>query len=318
MRYQSTLLGRGLILLLILGVASVRSASGERLPVLHGHYFSPFANFPSPFITTLFKTGIGGGVSTNLIPVYWIDGRYIGKMKGKNTYVNANVLVKVRAKEWLATWFKYEANARIGSNTSTLLTHGVTSLTGFEFGWMYRLWKNQNNYLSLTLQIDNNTITTMNLLDFLNDVITSPDSVTVTLTKKRNPLSGGLGFRYAHAFNNLLGLEAYLFGSYGESILQKEYNVWQFNLGLLGSVNFSQRYHIPVSTMLGFAVRRLTLFEHQQDDQTESLLGKIAYVGREDYNMGIEFYYVQTATPLIARDSSISFITFSFVVTYIF
>jgi hypothetical protein len=307
-----------ILMALLPALTAAESPVQRHLPLLNNHYFMPFANFPSPFITTIFKTGIGGGVSTNQIPVYWVDGRLIGQLEGKNTFVNATVLVKVRAKEWLATWFKYEANARIGSNTSTLLTHGVTSITGFEFGWMYRLWQNPNNLLSLTLQIDNTTVSTMNLLRFLNDVITSPDSITATLSQKRNPLSGGLGFRYAHAFNDLWGVEAYLYGSYGESFLQNDNNVWQFNMGILGSANFNHRYGIPVGGMLGFTVKRLTLFQNQEDDQTESILAKIAYVGREEYNMGLEFYHVRTATPLLSRDSSMRYLTVSFVVTYIF
>ena len=117
-------------------------ATDERsLPVLNNHYFIPNSHFPSPFITTFFKSGIGGGASLNKIPLYANDGeKMLGTIQAENTYVIADIHIQVEAKKWLAAWFRYQANARIGSSTPTVLAQGITSITGFEFGWLLRLW----------------------------------------------------------------------------------------------------------------------------------------------------------------------------------
>ena len=307
-------------LLLLFLIRPVYSSNPPKrvLPALNNHYFMPIATFPSPFITTFFLTGVGGGSSINYIPLYWVDGQYLGRIEGKNTFVSANIHIKIRAKYWLATWFRYEANARIGSSTSTLLAQGITSFTGFEFGWMFRLWHDNRNQLSTTIQINNTTISAVNLLKFMKNLIDSPDSIHTTLTQKRNPLSGAIGLRYAHAFNDLVGLKAVLNGSYGEAFLKQGENVWRFDMGLIGSLNFNYRYHVPIGLTLGYTIHRFALFESDAEDQSQSILFKIAYVGREEYNMGLEMGYIVMPTPLLEVNENLKYFAINFVVTYIF
>ncbi len=308
------------LLPLFLAAQTDSLSTGERsLPVLNNHYFTPNSNFLSPFITTFFKTGIGGGVSLNSIPVYVNDGEVLlGRLEGENTYVTADVHVQVEAKEWLAVWFRYQANARIGSSAPTIIAHGVTSATGFEFGWMLRLWRNKKSQLSGTISINNSTVSAINLSNFIKDIIDSPDSINTSLSKEKNPLDGGAGIRYAYSFSDMIGIQAFINASYGESILKDNKNVWKFNTGILGSFNFIHSHDVPVGLNLGYTIQKFSLFEGQQEDNIQSFMFKVAYTGREEYNIGLEFMHVRTAAPLIEEENTIEYLSTAFVMVYYF
>jgi hypothetical protein len=308
------------LLPLFLAAQTDSLSTGERsLPVLNNHYFTPNSNFLSPFITTFFKTGIGGGVSLNSIPVYVNDGEVLlGRLEGENTYVTADVHVQVEAKEWLAVWFRYQANARIGSSTPTILAHGVTAVTGFEFGWMLRLWHNKKSQLSGTITINNATVSAVNLSNFIKDIIDNPDSINTSLSRKKNPLDGVAGVRYAYSFSDMIGIQAFINASYGESLIKNNKNVWKFNTGILGSFNFIHSHDVPVGLNLGYTIQKFSLFEGQQEDNIQSFMFKVAYTGREEYNIGLEFMHVRTAAPLIEEENTIEYLSTAFVMVYYF
>ena len=311
-----------LILLLPLFLAAQTdslSTDKRSLPVLNDHYFIPNSNFLSPFMTTFFKTGIGGGVSLNSIPIYVMDGEVLlGRLEGENTYVTADVHVQVEAKEWLAVWFRYQANARIGSSTPTILAHGVTAVTGFEFGWMLRLWHNKKSQLSGTITINNATVSAVNLSNFIKDIIDNPDSINTSLSRKKNPLDGVAGVRYAYSFSDMIGIQAFINASYGESLIKNNKNVWKFNTGILGSFNFIHSHDVPVGLNLGYTIQKFSLFEGQQEDNIQSFMFKVAYTGREEYNIGLEFMHVRTAAPLIEEENTIEYLSTAFVMVYYF
>ncbi len=295
------------------------STDKRSLPVLNDHYFIPNSNFHSPFMTTFFKTGIGGGVSLNSIPIYAMDGEILlGTLEGENTYVTADIQVQVEAKEWLAVWFRYQANARIGSSTPTILAHGVTAVTGFEFGWMLRLWHNKKSHLSGTIAIKNSSVSAIHLLNYVKNVITNPDSINASLSRKKNPLDGVAGVRYAYSFSDMIGAQAFINASYGESLLKENKNVWTYDMGILGSFNFIHSHDIPMGFNLGYTIQKFSLFEGQEEDNTHSFMFKVAYTGREEYNIGLEFTRVTTVAPLIVGAKTLEYLSTAFVMVYYF
>ncbi len=320
MKTKAILIFLILLLPLFLAAQTDSLSTGERsLPVLNEHYFIPNSNFLSPFITTFFKTGIGGGTSLNSIPIYTNEGEiFLGTLEGENTYVTADVHVQVEAKEWLAVWFRYQANARIGSSTPTILAHGVTAVTGFEFGWMLRLWHNKKSQLSGTIAINNVTVSAVNLSNFIKDIIDNPDSINTSLSRKKNPLDGVAGIRYAYSFSDMVGIQAFINASYGESLIKNNKNVWKFNTGILGSFNFIHSHDIPLGLNLGYTIQKFSLFEGQQEDNIQSFMFKVAYTGREEYNIGLEFMHVRTAAPLIEEENTLEYLATAFVMVYYF
>jgi hypothetical protein len=289
------------------------------LPVLNNHYFIPNSLFPDPFITTFFKSGIGGGASLNNIPIYANDGQQLlGTITAENTFLIADIHIQVEAKKWLGAWFRYFIDARIGSSISSILAQGVTSITGFEFGWMLRLWQNKKSLLSGSIAITNVNISAINPLGAIKGIIDDPDSASFSLSKQRNPLYGRVGLRYAYSFSDLFGIKAFINGVFGESVVKAKQNAWKFNIGILGSFNFSHSHNVPVAFNLGYISQKFSFDDGQNDENIRSILFKVAYSGREEYNIGLEFTHTNTTAPFIPGENSLEYLTTSFVMVYYF
>jgi len=228
-----------LFLLPVLLVAQTNSIKDKDLPVLNNHYFSPSLNFLSPFFTTYFKTGIGSGISLSEIPVSILDSTLSGTIKAEDAMVVGSIDVQIKVKEWMAVWFTTSMVARVGTSTPTILTHGFATGSIFEFGWLLRLFHNKRNLLSTAVSVNNTTLTSSNLLRYIAEVIESPDSLDNSFSTERNPLSGIAGLRYAFAYNDIWGFQAFLNFLYGEAILKNEQNVLKFDLGFVASFEFS-------------------------------------------------------------------------------
>lgn len=295
-------------------------ATDERsLPVLNNHYFIPNSFFPAPFITTFFKTGIGGGASLSNIPIYANDGQQLlGTIEAENIFLVADIHIQAEVKKWLGAWFRYFVDARVASSTPTILAHGVTSITGFEFGWLLRLWQSKNSLLSGSIAINNINISAINPLRGIKEAIDNPDSTNFSFSKKRNPLYGRAGLRFAYAFSDLFGIKAFITGVFGESVVKTKQNAWKFNTGILGSFNFIKSHNIPVAFSLGYTSQNFTLDDDQNGEDIRSFLFKVAYSGREEYNIGLEFTHHSTTAPFIPEESSLEYMTTSFVMVYYF
>ena len=287
----------------------------EALPILYDNYFVPNLIIQAPFITTFLSTGVGGGSSLSEIPVSLFGGKFERSIKAENAFVAADVQIQIKVKDWLATWLHYQANARVGSNTPTILAHGVTSITGFEFGWLLQLWQNEYNQLSGSIFINNTTISAINLPKFYEDIIDSVGNIIPTLTKENNPLSGGMGLHYAHAFNDLWGLQAFVKASYGESMIKKNESVWKFDTGLMGGVNFNHRFAVPIGMTFGYTKRKFSLFESDQEDTSDTLFFEVTYTHQYHYNIGINMSYSKIGTPLLLNMNKLEF--FSAVLTLV-
>jgi len=131
-------------------------------------------------------------------------------------------------------------------------------------------------------------------------------------------LAGGAGIRYAYSFSDMIGIQAFINASYGESLIKNNKNVWKFNTGILGSFNFIHSHDVPVGLNLGYTIQKFSLFEGQQEDNIQSFMFKVAYTGREEYNIGLEFSHVSTAAPLIKEENKLEYIATAFVMVYYF
>ncbi len=298
--------------------ADSTETSAESLPILNNHYFTPNLIFKAPFITTFLETGVGTGTSLSEIPVSLLGGKVEKNIKAENAFVTVDVQVQIEVKEWLAAWLHYQANARIGTTTPTILAHGVTSITGFEFGWLLRLWHDERNLLSGSININNSTVSAINLPKFWEDIIDSLGSGQATLTKENNPLSGGIGLRYAHGFNDVWGMQAMLEASYGESMLKENESVWKFNLGLLASISFIQRYEVPLGLTIGYTARRFSLFESKQEDNVSTFFIEITYVHKHHYNIGLNLGYQKIGAPLLLNVNKLEFFATMLTLVYYF
>ncbi len=69
---------------------------------------------------------------------------------------------------------------------------------------------------------------------------------------------------------------------------------------------------------LGYTIQKFSLFEGQQEDNIQSFIFKVAYTGREEYNIGLEFMRVTTVAPLIEGAKTLEYLSTAFVMVYYF
>ncbi len=95
-------------------------------------------------------------------------------------------------------------------------------------------------------------------------------------------------------------------------------NVWRFDIGILGDINFNHSYEVPVGINLGYTVQKFSISEGQDEEKTNSFIFKVAYTGREEYNIGLEFSHIKTTIPLVEEKNSLEYFTTAFVMVYYF
>ena len=114
------------------------------------------------------------------------------------------------------------------------------------------------------------------------------------------------------------GLKAYIKADYGESIIKFNENLWKFDLGALGSLNFNERFNVPVGITLGYSIQKFTLIENNPEDQTQTLSFELTYTHLYNFNIGLIFSYLNAETPLLKTSSNLKFFTASFLLSYYF
>ncbi len=278
-------------------------------PKLGPHRFIPNPLTRDPFPRTYVDTslGIGTGRDLPIIPKFEISPGdsisppdSIGGITGDLIFALLNFEYQQRIKNWMAFWARVDVRARIGDGAGALLAEGVTLTTGFEIGWMFRLLEKDRIMLSATAQVSNNTLTGVNILDFLQGVI---DSTGAPLVTKTPVVRTGLGLRFAWALNPWLGLTARAEFAYGESIDRAQGNVISGDFSLAASVDFNPLINAPVGVVL--AIEKVFSPDRALDDIDDARVGllRVAYTGRDDFIIALD---IVAATVPLRSGSSIT------------
>ncbi len=85
--------------------------------------------------------------------------------------------------------------------------------TGFELGWLIRLFERERTALSLDLNLSERAYTGINIFQFVEDVV---DGVPASLVRKTPSTRSSAGLRYAWAVSPLMGASARAESGFGE------------------------------------------------------------------------------------------------------
>lgn len=262
---------------------------------------------PSPFITTDFRNSIGLGKAFDIkTPVLTIDDEVVLGLEGDILYAVLDARYQYSLQEWLAVWGRFLVNTRLGNEVQSVLAQGVSVHHGFEVGWLFRLWNSERQLVSTAISLDNAGTTLFDIYGFVSDAI---DSGRITedndLVSSAPTLTSTIDLRYALAATDLIGIQALVQGSYGESVRREESNAWAYRLGLGVHLDLEGRTDMP----LGFiaAYRTGTIPDSGDDiiDRTQSFLFNVSYTGRRDLGLGIDVEHQRL--PLRGFDDPVSF-----------
>ncbi len=266
--------------------------SGDRewkAPHKNGHTFSPIGGIPDAFVRSYIRNSIGMSQTADVdIPLGIIDGDTLFASRGALLFANLGIEYQQTIRDWIAFRARFNVNGRLGTGTSALLATGVSATTGFELGWLIRLLETDRGYMSLSFDVNNTSFTTINIADFVEDVIDGEDAELVKTTPS---MRAGVGLRYTHAFSPLVGLISYFRTGYGESVDRVSEDEWFTEFGATVDFDLAGVGWVPIGLAVGY--RQDSFPEGGADitDVVRAFLFRVGYTGREDLALGLNFTY---------------------------
>jgi hypothetical protein len=260
-----------------------------KAPHKNGHTFSPVSGIPDAFVRSYIRNEIGVSQTADVdIPLGIVGGDTLFASRGALLFANLAIEYQQTIKDWIAFRAKFNVNGRLGTGTSALLSTGVSATTGFELGWLMRLLETDRGYMSLSFDVSNNSFTTINIADFVDDIIEGDDA---ELVKKTPSMRAGAGLRYTHAFSPLVGLVSYFETGYGESVDRVSEDEWFTEFGASVDFDLAGVGWVPIGLAVGY---KQDSFPEGGADLTDVVRGfvfRIGYTGREDLALGLNLVY---------------------------
>ena len=266
--------------------------SGDRewkVPHKNGHTFSPAEGIPDAFVRSYIRNNLGISQTADVdIPLGIIGGDTLFASRGALLFANLGIEYQQTIKEWIAFRAKLNVNGRLGTGTAALLSSGVSASTGFELGWLMRLLETDRGYMSLSLDVSNNSFTTINIADFVDDVINGDNA---ELVKKTPSVRAGAGLRYTHAFSPLVGLISYFETGYGESVDRVSEDEWFTEFGASVDFDLAGVGWVPIGLALGYQQDSFPEGGADITDVVRGIVFRIGYTGRKDLALGLNILY---------------------------
>lgn len=263
-------------------------------PNLNGHNFINLSSIKSPFINTSFNLTMGGGqtVGFELPPVVIDSVTVINTVKGEVAFSSLNFEYQAKLRDWLAFWGNVQLNGRLGTKLRSVLAQGINLWTGYEFGWLFKLWNDKKNMLSGTVKLSNYNYSIIDLRGFVKKIIeTGGISEDNQLFQSVPSLSVTGELRHSVAFNRSLGLTSFIeFGS-GESIKRDEGTKGIFLLGIAADYDFLPKTNVPLGFSLGYFMNSRPNLSEDKLGNPQNIISKISYTGSTDMNAGIEISF---------------------------
>ena len=282
-----------LVILLITACSMNSHAQSDSIkrPRFGDHYFTPVSHSNLPFTNTYFSTYTGLGQTIDLVHQLGnINGQPIIGLQGEVSFVDLGFSYQQRVRDWLSAYISIQISARIGTELQSILTQGVNTINGFEIGWQFKLWENENMALSGNLELENHEGSFINVLGFVKDIINNHPNPKLNETVPVLNVAGGV--RYAWGLSDLVGLKSSLDVAYGESYVRGE-NGFSFagNAGI--DIDFYRRYKFPVGLVLQYTITGMPDMVTIRNRQAHIVRSKIAYTKAADFSLGIEISYLK-------------------------
>ena len=259
------------------------------IPVLGEHKFMPNSIVKDPFIKTYIRNSVGIGQALNLdIPIVEIGDNQVLGLRGDLMFASLDFEYQHSVKDWLAVWGKFNILARIGNDTQAILSQGITAVTGFEFGWLFKLMRKDNTMLSLSLSLENGSATIINLLDFINRIIEDDYSFNNSLVNKIQSVRGGSGLRFVWSVSKLLGF--YTTGEllYGQSTEVRGESRFFYNIGGVLDFDLNAVSDLPFGILVGYSQTNLQSSGDNTTGDLTIFFFRIGYNKTSDLSIGIE------------------------------
>jgi len=286
----------------------------SKIPNLGGHAFPSLSQFKSSFVSTSLQANMGFGITSPLeIQGFNVGGHEIFSFEGQLLFLNVDVQYQQRFNPWLALFLSFNMAGRMGTDMSTIVADGVSTIAGGDIGWLIRIYQNKKLNLSGSVKITNVTGNFINVSDYFEDLINDvPDP---RLARKIPSMSAGIGVHGAYAFSPVFGLQLNASYAIGESF-NRDGSKGYFSGGLMADADFMPTYNVPIGLALGYSLTSAPDIVTTDGGITHLINGKIGYTGSSDYELGLQYSYYKLK--LNSVDESTGATTFTLILKLYF
>ncbi len=256
-------------------------------PQLDGHRFSPTRIVPLPWVNSNIVSNLGMAQAYDVgTRSFVVDGDTIPGLQGDLLFATLDLEYQQKIVDWFAVRVGYRVDARLGTDLQTLLSRGVSTVTGFEIGWLARLLESDRDMLSLDAYVSNKSFTVVDIVGFVEDVI---DGIDASIVRKNNAVRFAGGVRYAHTFSNLFGVVAT--GNIGgaEPIERTDGSQLFFRVGGQLDFDLDAWRSIPLNVALGFRTDSYPEAPEDVDGNLSTGFLRLSYIARDDFTIGLQF-----------------------------
>jgi hypothetical protein len=256
---------------------------------LGNHRFMPNNYIKDPFIKTYIQNSLGLGKALDVnIPLVVIDGEPLVALRGDLIFLSLDFEYHHAVKDWLAVWGRVLVLGRLGNGTQALISQGITAVSGFDLGWLFKLHRTKNTQLSGSLSLSNSETTIVNLLDFINGIIEGDLSPNNQLVRKVPALRTNAGLRYAWAVNDFFATYFLTLISYGQSVVERNQGKFFYRLGGVLDFDLSTRTVLPFGVAIGAVYNSLPRTGDRTRTESRSIFLRIGYNSQPDFVIGVE------------------------------
>ena len=289
-------LKRGAVLPLLLALAlAIRPGSRELAaqeheqprPSLGGHTFIWNPATKDPFPGTFIRNTIGVGKTMEmvLVPSFEIDDVVVEEVRGELLFAELDFAYQHRVQDWLAVWGRFNVAARLGSSGGALLAEGITTITGMELGWLFRIVETRSVMISGTANLWSEGFTDVDILRWVQGL---GEENRPGLVESSPTVRGGGGLRFAWGINKGWGILLTGEGGYGESADPEEDNGWVWDLTSAVSLDLAAYTDAPVGFVLSGASRGFDREAGKPGTRTDEVTLRTAFTGRDDFLIAID------------------------------
>lgn len=282
---------------LCLGVAIVSSLIASSVAsedshgrTLGGYRFVPSNLVADPFVTTHFRNATGFGIALDVkLPVLVIETDTLLALDGNVAFAQLEFEYQHAASDRVAFRFKGSGSSRLGTSAQSLLTQGVSALTGFEAGTTIRAWQNDRVLVSGVADIGFGNTFRIDFARFVDDVING-DWLRASIVTKDDGVLLSTGLRAAWALAPWVGLHGQFEGGYRNLTFEDDLVGLA---GVAGGVDLGQRINVPVGFLGSLSYDNVTITGANVGARLVTGL-EIIYTGREDFALGLQISYSRT------------------------
>jgi hypothetical protein len=306
------------VLCIALVVAFGASPAGaeEAGRTLGGHTFMPSAQVRDPFITSYLLSGTG--MSIFQLPMLTIDweGPEPVIVEGDVLYLVQGFRYQRAVNEWLAVRGAFSATGRGGIDEKSVFAQGVMWSFAGGLGATARVWGAERAALAVSADVVLGNTYTINILDYVEDVIEGGWNEESSLLSESNTSLGWLGLVGAWAPRRWLGVTASVDWGWAEGSGDRSWDGRRLGGGGTVGIDFKELDAVPVGVRLAFSSKPIGQGGTGPADDIRSYGVGVFYTGRPDLSIGADAIFLRL--PLIDSDVRTDALQFSIDMRYYF